>query len=334
MSKLTAPQPKEGDAETLDVAILVPCLNEELGIASVIADFRAAIPGCRIVVVDNNSTDETVEVARAAGADLVLSESRPGKAMAVLTGLDALSTDVIIMVDGDGSYLAEGGRILLDEYRRAPADMLTGIRVDGSGKALKPLHKLGQRAFERALEMVFGHRPMDLFSGLRLFSRRFAENVPILSRGFELEIELTIQAIDKGFRVRDVPTPFRERAKGSFSKLRTFRDGFRILRFLLVLFRDYRPLRFFGVVAVLFALASLLAGAGPIADFWMTGLVARFPRAILAASLGVISFFSMQTGFILESSLRASREAVQIRMRQSGGRGRSAAPRAADRSDR
>ncbi len=161
------------------------------------------------------------------------------------------------------------------------------------------------------------NRSHDLFSGLRLFSRRFCENVPILSRGFELELEFTIQAADKGFLMSEIPVPFQERTKGSFSKLRTFHDGFRILRFLIVLFRDYRPLRFFVCVALVFGLLGLFFGSMPIYDYVTTGVVRRFPFAILAASVMVIAFFSFQTGVILESSLRSAREAFQIRLRQS-----------------
>ena len=321
----TAPSPR--------VCVVIPCLNEELGIGAVVRDFKAVLPHSYILVVDNGSTDKTSQMAAAAGANDVIVERRRGKAQAILTALEQVDADVVIMVDGDGSYPAEGARLLLESYAQAPVDMVTGIRSpNDNGASLKQLHQAGQRAFEAALWLAFGFKSQDLFSGLRLFSRRFCQNVPILSRGFELELEFTIQAIDKGFSMTEIRTPFQQRAAGSFSKLRTIRDGARILRFMFVLLRDYRPAYFFGVISASFGAAGLLAGSMPIVDYVRTGLVARFPLAILAASLMVIAFFSLQTGIVLESSLRASREAFQLRMRRSGLE-RLAGARTADTND-
>jgi hypothetical protein len=164
-------------------------------------------------------------------------------------------------------------------------------------------------------QLVFHHQPGDLFSGLRLFSKRFYKNAPVLFRGFELEAELTVQAVEKGFRLADVSVPFRERAEGSRSKLRTVRDGARVLRLLFVLFRDYRPLVFFGVVACLFFLAGLAAGSLPVYEYYRTRLVGRFPLAILAAGLMNLSLFTLLTGVTLESSLRHRRESYQVALR-------------------
>jgi len=298
------------------LTILIPCLNEELGVGATVTEHREEFPDARILVVDNGSTDRTAEVARAAGAE-VLIEPRRGKARAILTALAEIDSDLVIMTDGDGSYPAKGSRILYDEYLRAPTDMITGIRCAAEGsEVFRPMHQFGMGVFATVLSTVFGQRFGDLFSGLRLFSSRFHRHVPVLSGGFELELELTLQAIDKGFSTRDVKTPFRERAQGSASKLRTFRDGFRILRFLLLLFRDFKPLACFGsVAAVVFAL-GLLAGSLPVLEYFRTGFVGRFPLAILAASLVNVSIILLLVGVLLQSSLRYHREAYQIELRK------------------
>ncbi len=224
------------------LTVLIPCLNEALGIGHVVREYAAAFPHAAILVVDNGSDDGTALAARAAGAE-VITERHRGKATAVATALAAIETDLVLMVDGDGSYPADGARLLVEEYLREPVDMITGIRsAQKATQAFRPLHQWGMSIFAAVLNSVFHFKPLDLFSGMRLFSRRFYKHVPVLSRGFELEIELTIQAVDKDFAQAEIPVPFRSRAQGSASKLRTIRDGLRIFRLLVVLFRDYRPL--------------------------------------------------------------------------------------------
>ncbi len=296
------------------LSVVIPCLNEQIAIADVVREYRAAFPDAEILVIDNGSTDETARVAREAGA-LVLTEPRRGKAQAVLTALHHVDTDVLIMVDGDMSYPAEGARLLFAKYQEQPVDMITGVRTS-EDSAHRPMHQLGTRAFAGVVDAVFDCRAQDVFSGLRLFSRRFYMNVPILSRGFELEMEFTIQAVDKGFTMLDVPVPFRKRAVGTSSKLKTVSDGLRILRLMFVLYRDYRPFAFFGWVSGLLFVAGALAGSLPIHEYILTSRVGRFPLAFLAASLMVMSLFSFQTGVTLQSSLRYSREAFQVRMRR------------------
>lgn len=178
------------------------------------------------------------------------------------------------------------------------------------------MHQWGMSVFASVLNFVFGFKPLDLFSGLRLFSRRFYQHVPVLSRGFELEIELTIQAVDKSFSMAEIPVPFRSRAHGSASKLKTVEDGLRILRLLLVLFRDYRPLAFFGTIAGIVAVAGLTAGSLPIVEYFATGLVGRLPLAVLAASLMTLSIVIGLVGLVLEANLRYHREAYHIQLRK------------------
>lgn len=296
------------------LTILIPCLNEELGIASVVREYASAFPHAEILVVDNGSEDQTAAAARNAGAN-VITEKRRGKARAVAHGLAMIDTDLVLMVDGDGSYPAEGAKLLLEQYQREPADMITGIR-SAQNDVFRPMHQFGMSIFASVLNFVFRFRPLDLFSGLRLFSRRFYQHVPVLSRGFELEIELTIQAVDKNFSQIETPVPFRNRAHGSASKLKTVRDGLRILRLLVVLFRDYRPFAFFGTISALIASLGLLAGSAPIIEYVQTGLVGRLPLAVLAASLMTLSIFVGLVGLVLEANLRYHREAYHIQLRK------------------
>lgn len=298
------------------LTILIPCLNEELGIAAVVREYGSAFPQADILVVDNGSEDSTAIEAKGAGAT-VITERRRGKARAVATALAVIDTDLVLMADGDGSYPAEGARLLVEEYLREPVDMVTGIRsAQNTTQVFRPMHQWGMSIFAAVLNFVFRFEPLDLFSGVRLFSRRFYQHVPVLSRGFELEIELTIQAIDKGFSMTEIPVPFRSRTNGSGSKLKTVRDGLRILRLLVVLFRDYRPFTFFGTLSAILAAAGLAAGSAPIVEYFHTGLVNRLPLAVLAASLMTLSILVGLVGLLLEANLRYHREAYHIQIRK------------------
>jgi glycosyltransferase involved in cell wall biosynthesis len=298
------------------LTVLIPCLNEELGVASVIGEYVNAFAHAEILVVDNGSEDETANIARASGA-IVITEKRRGKARAVATALAMIDTDLVLMVDGDGSYPAEGARLLVEEYLREPVDMITGIRsAQNASHVFRPMHQWGMSIFAGVLNWVFRFKPLDLFSGLRLFSRRFYQHVPVLSRGFELEIELTIQAVDKSFSMTEIPVPFRSRTHGSESKLKTVRDGVHILRLLAVLFRDYRPFAFFGTISALIAATGLTAGSVPITEYFHTGLVNRVPLAVLAASLMTLSILIGLVGVVLEANLRYHREAYHIQLRK------------------
>ena len=281
-----------------------------------------------MLVIDNGSSDRTGEEARAAGARVIL-ERRRGKAQAMQRAFDVVETDLMLMVDGDGSYPAEGARRLVSAQRESGADLVTGIRraADAERGVFRPLHRSGMHLFERALGLAFGVTPRDLFSGLRLMTWRFYKSAPILSRGFELELELTIQAIDKTFAMEEIEIPFRARAHGTASKLRTLGDGTRILRFLLVLLRDYKPLAFFGGWSAVLVAAGLTAGSLPVIEYFQTGKVPRLPLAVLAASLMILAALAALAGLLLESGLRHHREAYQVRLRHQGRAPASRAPR-------
>jgi glycosyltransferase involved in cell wall biosynthesis len=308
----TLPPPSPDD----EIVVVIPCHNEAPAIAAVVAEVRMQLPAARVVVVDNASSDGTAAAARAAGADVVF-EPQKGKARAVLTAFERISARWVVLLDGDGSYPVEGARAALELARSGELDMVTGVRrAVSSAAAFRPMHQLGSRAFERVFKVFFDLHPRDLFSGLRIFSRRYYETIPLLANGFELELEFTIQAIDKGMRTAEVEVPFRERTAGTSSKLSTVVDGFKILRMMIALVRDYRPLFFFGWGTALFVGAGLLAGAAPVYEYFTLGLINRFPLAILAASLMVIGCFTLQAGIILESNLRHHRESHQLRLRR------------------
>jgi len=295
------------------VAVVIPCHNEACAIAKVVRDFRAALPGARIVVVDNASSDDTAEIARAAGAEVAF-ESRRGKGYALLRGFAMTrSADYVIMVDGDDTYPAEDAHKLLDCVRAGLADMAIGTRLQTFAEdAYPPLHNLGNRLFVLLVRILFGVRTTDLFSGYRVFSRRFLEISPLIAQGFEIETELSLQALTANFLVAEIPVHYRERPRGSTSKLRTIRDGYRILLALLAFFRDYRPLTFFGAIALMFAGFGLGIGGVVVSEYLRTGQILRIPSAILCIGLMMLSAVSAIAGVVLSSISRRAYEIMAL----------------------
>jgi glycosyltransferase involved in cell wall biosynthesis len=290
------------------VAVVVPCFNEAISIATVVRDFRAILPAARIVVVDNASSDGTGEIARAAGAEVVR-ETRRGKGFALLTGLRrAAPADIFLMVDGDGTYAAEDAPRLLAQIQDG-ADMAIGTRLQGSDDGAFPVgHSWGNRLFNAVVRLLFGIRTHDLFSGYRALSSRLLQQSPLIARGFEIEAELSIQAFANGFRVDELPVIYRARTGDSESKLHTVRDGYRILIAILAFFRDYRPLTSFGLTALLLLLASGLTGGVVVRQYVATGQVLRIPMAIGAAALFLLSALSLAAGILLSSINRRAEE--------------------------
>ena len=255
------------------IAVIVPCLNEEAAIASVVGEFRSALPGAAIVVVDNRSTDRTSEAAEAAGA-AVLRETRRGKGFAIQSAFSEVDADVYVLVDGDGTYPAGDVHRLIQPVLAHQADMVVGERLAGATPAtLRPLHNLGNRLIVSLVNLFFGTVLSDVLSGYRALSRRVVDGVPLVSPGFEVETELTVKALERGFSIVEVPIAYRPRPAGSASKLRTFRDGYRILITIAILLRDHHPLLFFtaisgtvfatGVAIGLFALSRATPGTSP-----------------------------------------------------------------------
>lgn len=295
------------------IAVVIPCHNEAATVGKVVAEFHEALPSAEIIVVDNASTDGTSDAARCAGARVVY-ESRRGKGFALATGFrHAEAADRIVMVDGDDTYpAADVGRLLASVDREA--DMAIGTRLAGNHEpgAFAPGHGIGNRVFVLLVRWLFGIRTTDLFSGYRVMTRRFLDSCPLIAQGFEIEAELSLQALVGGFRVAEVPIRYRSRGTNSVSKLRTFRDGYRILLAVLAAFRDYRPFTLFAILAAAFFGASLLSGGAVIAGYVSTGQVLRFPLAMLAVGFALLAAICIVGGVILSSINRRSAEIAAL----------------------
>jgi glycosyltransferase involved in cell wall biosynthesis len=298
------------------VAVVIPCRNEARSIGKVVEDFRRVLPQARVVVVDNASTDGTALRASEAGAT-VLHESRPGKGFAVVRGFRATSdAEFVVLVDGDDTYPAEAVHELL-EGLRAGADMTIGTRlISFEDGAYRPGHTIGNRLFILLVRMLFGVQTQDLFSGYRAFTQRFLALSPLIARGFELEAELSMQALAGSFVVTEVPVHYRARREGSVSKLSTIRDGYRILIALLAFFRDYRPLSCFGGLAVVLFLLSALTGGVVVNEYIHTGQVLRIPLAVLSVGLALLGAISFMGGLFLSSVNRRAEELAVLILRR------------------
>ncbi len=289
------------------MAVLVPCYNEEKSIAKVVADFRAALPSATIFVFDNNSTDRTVAVARAAGAE-VFTEPHQGKGHVVRRMFTDVEADIYVLVDGDATYDAPSAPKMVDLLLRERLDMVVGTRVDREVAAYRTGHRTGNWLLTAFVAQVFGRAFTDMLSGYRVFSRRFVKSFPALSGGFEIETELTVHALELGLPVAEVPTPYYARVSGSASKLNTWRDGFRILRTIFKLYRAERPLRFFGTIGAMLALIAVGLAIPVLVTYFETGLVPRLPTAILSMGLMVLAFLCVAAGLILDTVTRGRRE--------------------------
>jgi glycosyltransferase involved in cell wall biosynthesis len=289
------------------IAVLLPCYNEEAAIGQTVAAFRSALPGATIYVYDNNSRDGTIEAARAAGA-VVRSERMQGKGNVVRRMFADIEADIYVMADGDATYDATIAQAMIDKVSSEGLDMVVGTRVHDAADAYRRGHVLGNRAMTGLLARLFGRSFTDIFSGYRVFSRRFVKSFPVLSAGFEIETEMSVHALELKMPVGEVQARYLARIEGSASKLSTYRDGARIARTILTLYRNEKPMLFFGIVsAALVALAVVLAV--PLAiTYAETGLVPRFPTAILATGLVILSALSLFAGLILDTVVRGRRE--------------------------
>ncbi len=303
-SPLASSAPKLQPARPPSVAVIVPCYNEEIAVADVIADFRRALPDAEIFIYDNNSLDRTVEIARAAGAH-VRTEYRQGKGNVVRRMFADVDADVFIMVDGDNTYDAASAPALIDRLVADNLDMVVGTRLQSDAEAaFRSGHRFGNVLLTTAVNRLFRARLVDILSGYRVMSRRFAKSFPALSTGFETETELTIHALELRSPMAEIETPYKTRPEGSESKLNTWADGFRILLTILKLVREFRPVLFYGSLAVLFAAVSLILAAPVVATYMETGLVPRLPTAVLATGVMLLAFLSATAGLVLESVSR------------------------------
>jgi hypothetical protein len=289
------------------IAILVPCFNEETAVASVVADFRKALPSAEIFVYDNNSSDRTIEVAREAGA-VVRAERRQGKGHVVRRMFADVDADIYVLVDGDATYDAASAPRMIEKLISDRLDMVVGLRVDQALAAWRPGHRTGNRMLTGFLATVFGEAFKDILSGYRVFSRRFVKSFPVLSDGFEIETELTVHALELMLPVAEIETPYFARPVGSVSKLNTWRDGLRILSTILKLYRSEKPLRFFGAVGISLALVSIGLAIPVLVTYLEQGVVPRLPTAVLSMGLMILAMLSASSGLVLDTVTRGRRE--------------------------
>lgn len=293
------------------VAVLIPCYNEEAAIGSVINDFRRALPYATIYVYDNNSTDETKPTAAALGA-IVRSEPLQGKGNVVRRMFADIEADAYVLVDGDGTYDAASATGMVARLIDESLDMVNGARAATTGRAYRTGHEFGNRLLTGTVAFIFGDRIRDMLSGYRVLSRRFVKSFPALATGFETETELTVHALELRLPMAEIDTPYRDRPVGSQSKLRTFRDGFRILRTILLLVKEERPLRFFSTVGALLACVSLVLAWPLLTQYLQTGLVPRFPTAILSMGLMILACMSVVGGLVLNTITLGRREIKRL----------------------
>jgi len=290
------------------IAILIPCYNEEAGIADVVFSFKKYLPTAIVYVYDNNSSDATIARARDAGA-IVRTESRQRKGNVVRRMFADIEADLYLMIDGDGTYDASAAPTLIQRLLDNNLDMIIGTRKEESDTAHRVGHKFGNTLFNRVLACLFNSPFKDIFSGYRVFSRRFVKSFPPLSSGFDIETELSIYALEMQLPAEEVETAFFDRAEGSFSKLSTFKDGFRILWRMIFLFKERKPMLFFGGFFFLFTAVASMLGTVLIKEFLVTGLVARIPTAIICVGSIVLGFLNLACGLILDSVSCARKEA-------------------------
>jgi glycosyltransferase involved in cell wall biosynthesis len=289
------------------VAVLVPCYNEEKTITQVIEGFHSALPEATIYVYDNNSSDQTIKVAHAAGA-VVRREMHRGKGHVVRRMFADVEADIYVLVDGDATYDAPSAPMMVERLMAENLDMVIGARREQKKEAFRRGHHIGNRLLTSFVAMMFDRTIADMLSGFRVFSRRFVKSFPVLSSGFEIETELIVHALELGLPIAEVPTPYYARPEGSQSKLSTWHDGFRILRTIIKLYRAERPLSFFTGIGLVLAIASLGFAIPIFITYMDTGLVPRFPTAILSTGLMLMAFLSIAVGLVLDTVTRGRRE--------------------------
>lgn len=296
------------------VAVLIPCYNEAITVGKVVDDFRSVLPDADIYVYDNNSTDDTAQIAKEHGA-IVRHESRQGKGRVVRQMIRDIDADYYLLVDGDDTYPAEAASDLLQPLISGDADMCVGDRLSNGtyGKENdRAFHGFGNNLVRFLIKVIYGFEFSDVMTGYRSFNNIFATTMPVTSSGFEIETELSIHAVDKGWRIAEIPIEYRDRPEGSESKLSTFSDGFKVLKMILSLFKDYRPMMLFSWLALIFVILGLIVGIPVIVEFVHTGLVPRMPSVVLAVGLVFTGLLSMTCGLILDTVVKGNRKEYEL----------------------
>ena len=293
------------------IVVLIPCYNEAKPIGLVVQDFKKALPTADIYVYDNNSSDDTIAVAKEAGA-IVRTEPQQGKGNVVRRMFADIDADIYVLVDGDNTYEAAAASDMIALLKRDTLDMVSGCRVTEIQEAYRPGHRLGNWMLTGLVASIFGRRTQDMLTGYRVFSRRFVKSFPALSQGFEIETELTVHALELRMPIADHDTVYIDRMPGSDSKLNTIRDGIRILRVIISLVKEERPFPFFVGIAAMLAFLSIVIGYPVVTEFIATGLVSRIPSAVLASAIMTIATLSFMSGLILDTVTRGRREMKRL----------------------
>lgn len=297
----------------MKVAVLVPCYNEAKTIEKVVRDYRAALPEAEIFVYDNNSTDGTDEIAKSAGAT-VRYEYRQGKGNVIRSMFRQVEADCYLMIDGDDTYPAENAREMVDLVLQKKVDMVVGDRLSSTyyTENKRPFHNLGNSMVRYLVNTIFKGQITDIMTGYRALSYQFVKSFPVLSQGFEIETEMTIHALDKNLAVSSVTVDYRDRPEDSVSKLNTYSDGIKVLRTIARMYKEFRPLSFFGLFAALFVLVGLVMFIPVLAEYFQTGLVPRFPTLIVAGVLFTLGLLLLVCGLILDTVARKHRQQFEI----------------------
>lgn len=300
-----------------EIAVLIPCYNESITIKKVIEDYKKALPEATIYVYDNNSTDGTDEIARAAGA-VVRYEYRQGKGNVIRSMFREIDADCYLMIDGDDTYPPEHAREMVDKVLNKGVDMVIGDRLSSTyfTENKRPFHNMGNRTVRFFINKLFGNEVKDIMTGYRAFSRMFVKSFPVLSKGFEIETEMTIHAVDKNFLLEEIPVVYRDRPEGSDSKLNTFSDGMKVLKTIATLFREYRPFAFFSLIAAVLWTITLILFVPVFVDYIQTGLVPRFPTLIVSGVIAVLGMLLWVCGIILDVIVKKHRQLYELMLNQ------------------
>ena len=295
------------------IAVLIPCYNESKTIKKVVEDYKKALPEADIYVYDNNSSDHTDEIARKAGA-IVKYEYRQGKGNVIRSMFKDIDADCYLMIDGDDTYPAENAREMCDLILEKKADMVIGDRLSSTyfTENKRPFHNFGNRLVRGLINFLFESDVRDIMTGYRAFSYEFVKTFPVLSKGFEIETEMTIHALDKNFLLKEVKVGYRDRPAGSVSKLNTYRDGFRVLKTIGRLFKEYKPTIFFSIISLLFLIISFAFGIPVFAEYFKTGLVPRYPTLIFSGFMLMIAIILFACGLILEVVVKKHRQLFEL----------------------
>lgn len=295
------------------IAVLIPCYNESKTIAKVVKDYKKALPEADIYVYDNNSTDGTDKIARKAGA-IVKYEYRQGKGNVIRSMFKDIEADCYLMIDGDDTYPAENAREMCDLVLEGKADMVIGDRLSSTyfTENKRPFHNLGNRLVRGLINKLFKSNVRDIMTGYRAFSYEFVKTFPVLSKGFEIETEMTIHALDKNFLLKEMPVNYRDRPAGSVSKLNTYRDGFRVLKTIGRLFKEYKPTIFFSIIGLIFLVIAVVFAVPVFADYFKTGLVPRYPTLIFSGFMLIISILMFVCGLLLEVVVKKHRQMFEL----------------------